>query len=701
MLIPILIFMLYQHNEKTKLVNLNQNCGLSKQVKIEILPDELKINENKFHAIGYVPKINQKVVLFGFSKNKQEQQLLKSIKTKSLIEVTGDLSELEKAPNFNQFDSNLFYGNQGIHGQIKVRQINKVSYDYKRTVSDIMHLIRYMGLQRTSKFPKTLKMYVQSLLFGFKNSDFKDNMLGVQQLGLIHLFSISGMHVYFLINFVMFMLSLLHIKRESIDWLLIFVLPGYFIVAGASVGLLRVILMVEGRLGVKKFGLYFTRLDIWSFALMINLLINPMLLLQFGCQLSYILSFALIYANHLNNVKRTIMMNVVGLPFILFNLYEWHILSLLANILIIPFFSLVIFPIVIIGYFLAIFNLPFVHLVNNGLLIFDKIMIVVSKFPGEITFGKPIMLVVIGMVILSLLILGNPNLKNKILLISLFVLTFLMIHFPLTGEITFFDVGQGDSTLIRQPFNTSITLIDTGGKPNFFAKEGQKTVYLAPETSIRYLKSIGINHIDNICLSHQDADHIGYLPAYLKDMQVDNVYIPWGMSHNQHFMKKIKPFMHKFKLIEVKDGNNIFNTPLQVVHPFIKGLGKNEDSMVLFGRINEKNWLFTGDLTRDEELKVLKKFPHMKVDIIKLGHHGSKTASDPNFIAAIKPKIGIISAGRNNRYGHPNDETLETMKNNKIKTISTQKNGMITYKYSSNDNGEFNTKWKDQKNVNS
>ncbi|WP_225360874.1 ComEC/Rec2 family competence protein [Fructilactobacillus lindneri] len=184
-------------------------------------------------------------------------------------------------------------------------------------------------------------------------------------------------------------------------------------------------------------------------------------------------------------------------------------------------------------------------------------------------------------------------------------------------------------------------------------------------------------------------------------MQVDNVYIPWGMSHNQHFMKKIKPFMHKFKLIEVKDGNNIFNTPLQVVHPFIKGLGKNEDSMVLFGRINEKNWLFTGDLTRDEELKVLKKFPHMKVDIIKLGHHGSKTASDPNFIAAIKPKIGIISAGRNNRYGHPNDETLETMKNNKIKTISTQKNGMITYKYSSNDNGEFNTKWKDQKNVNS
>ena len=76
-----------------------------------------------------------------------------------------------------------------------------------------------------------------------------------------------------------------------------------------------------------------------------------------------------------------------------------------------------------------------------------------------------------------------------------------------------------------------------------------------------------------------------------------------------------------------------------------------------------------------------------------MGHHGSKTASDPQFIQAIKPKIGIISAGRNNRYGHPNQETLDTMKKEQVKLISTQKDGMISYRYSRFES-YFTTKWK-------
>ena len=101
-------------------------------------------------------------------------------------------------------------------------------------------------------------------MFGYKNTDFKEEMDGVQQLGLIHLFSISGMHVYFLIDLILMLASLSYIKREHVQWAMIIGLPFYSIIAGSAVGLIRAILMIEERLIAGKFKLYFTRLDIWS-----------------------------------------------------------------------------------------------------------------------------------------------------------------------------------------------------------------------------------------------------------------------------------------------------------------------------------------------------------------------------------------------------------------------------------------------------
>lgn len=172
------------------------------------------------------------------------------------------------------------------------------------------------------------------------------------------------------------------------------------------------------------------------------------------------------------------------------------------------------------------------------------------------------------------------------------------------------------------------------------------------------------------------------------------------MKENKSFMNKLKPDIEKVELIEVGNGNQIDATNLKVVHPFQPGLGKNEDSMVIFADIAGLAWLFMGDLNREEELKIIEKYPNLKVDILKLGHHGSKTSSDPEFIKKIKPKIGIISAGRNNRYGHPNQETLMTMKKERVIVLNTQDSGMIKYQYQNNEKGYFITKWKGSLDVN-
>lgn len=164
-------------------------------------------------------------------------------------------------------------------------------------------------------------------------------------------------------------------------------------------------------------------------------------------------------------------------------------------------------------------------------------------------------------------------------------------------------------------------------------------------------------------------------------MEVEKIIIPIGMNENQNFMNKIRSFQHQFKLIPVKAGDQIQNSPLQILHPFEPGMGTNEDSMVLYGIFGQFSFLFMGDLDRNGEIDILKHYPTLKGDILKLGHHGSKTSSDPSFIKKVNPSIAIISAGRNNRYNHPSPETIEILNQEKINYISTQTKGMIKFIY--------------------
>ncbi|WP_268913833.1 ComEC/Rec2 family competence protein [Lentilactobacillus sp. SPB1-3] len=267
-----------------------------------------------------------------------------------------------------------------------------------------------------------------------------------------------------------------------------------------------------------------------------------------------------------------------------------------------------------------------------------------------------------------------------------------MIHFPVSGEVTMIDVGQGDSFLIRQPFNRHITLIDTGGKIHFNQQSWQRGCkkYQADRLGINYLKSIGINKIDEICVSHQDADHCGDLTAYLNQLGVGRVIVPLGMNNNPSFIKRLAEANYPLsRLVAVSDhqDNEIFDD-LHVLHPFVSGNGENHDSMVILGTFGGQRWLFTGDLDQQGELDVIHRYPSLKADILKVGHHGSKTSSNSEFIRSIQPKVALISAGRQNRYHHPNDETMQILKAERVLILNSQNLGMVRYQYRHN-SGKF------------
>ena len=316
---------------------------------------------------------------------------------------------------------------------------------------------------------------------------------------------------------------------------------------------------------------------------------------------------------------------------------------------------------------------------------------------GLLTFGKinwwQCLILILITMLLIIALRERPEWKfNKkelsMVLISTYLIFFGMIHFPLRGQVTLIDVGQGDSILITTPFLRKAYMIDTGGKLNF---SGKKVTPQVNRITIPFLKSLGISTLDGVFVSHQDADHVGDLGPLLEQVHVKRIFMAKGLINNPSFQKRLNGRIKHTKLVEllagmqVKDPKITFN----VVYPYQPGEGKNEDSLSLFFRVANKNWLFTGDLGQEGEKEIMQK-SNLSVDYFKLGHHGSKTSSNPDFLRVIHPQKVFISAGRKNRFGHPHQETLTTLSEQQIPWVSTQDCGMISWYYGGMQKSEFN-----------
>lgn len=638
-----------------------------------IYPDEIKKTDQGYYGIFESLKGGKKYLAFG-----KDKRLLKK-SSACEITVDGQITQIDGPRNFNQFDSSDYYKSLGVMNKLSIDKIKTFKRSHDNKIIDWLHYIRKKMIDFSDTLPSPLDVYTKSLFLGSMDSSFNDELIGVKTLGLIHLFSISGLHVFYIVSLISLILKRLKLTKETRLIITCLFLPTYFIIAGSSVGLLRSILSVEIGMVFALFKRSITSLDIYSITLMVNLFLQPMMLTQFGSQLSYALAFALIYTSGMSTIKQTIMMNLVSLPFVIYKLYEWHLLTMFANYLVIPIFSIIVMPAILIAIVTYPITETISQVVASGLKLFDNGLNLVGNLPGEIVFGKPNIFVTTCIFVITLLVLDNHKSKKTSLLILLYVGSFLWIHYPIQGEVSFFDVGQGDSILVRTPFNTSIIVIDTGGKINFNDKN---TIhYQAPRTSINYLKSIGISHIDNLVFTHQDFDHTGDAGAFLSELYVKRLIIGSGMQNNKQLMDRIKKDMSNTKMQLVLAGKHINNFPFNIYHPFKPGLGSNDDSIVLGTTINNKKWLFMGDLPSTGESDILNKYKNIKADYLKLGHHGSKNSSSNEFLKSIHPEMAIISSGRNNRYHHPNVETLNRLKLNHIGYLNTQNQGMISYRY--------------------
>lgn len=276
----------------------------------------------------------------------------------------------------------------------------------------------------------------------------------------------------------------------------------------------------------------------------------------------------------------------------------------------------------------------------------------------------------------------RKNGKKVRFIIIIIILSFSVIYcIPKNLKIYFIDVGQGDSSLIITPQRKNI-LIDGGGSSNSDFDVGKSTL-------IPYILDRGFTKIDIVIISHFDQDHVGAILTLLQELRVGRVYISKQAENSENYEKFLKIISEKnIKVYEVMAGNKIHiekNLYLDILWPtenLISTNALNNNAMVFNLHYKKFSMLFTGDIEETSEKEILKLYSKnkdlLKANILKVAHHGSKTSSTSEFINVVNPKIAVIGVGKNNKFGHPNENVLERLKQLGCKVFRTDLGGEIS-----------------------
>src|SRR6266446_2778216 len=253
-------------------------------------------------------------------------------------------------------------------------------------------------------------------------------------------------------------------------------------------------------------------------------------------------------------------------------------------------------------------------------------------------------------------------------------------------ELTVLDVGQGDSLFVVSPGGKTL-LIDGGGAfGGFPGHEERNGIDPGEEAVSPYLWSRGFQKLDVVALTHAHQDHLGGLTAILDNFRVARLWIgrevsSLALARLEELARRRKiPIEHELRGKSFRwDGvDGDFLWP-EIAPGEVAPSAKNNDSPVLRLRYGRRSILLPGDAEKQVEREILSEnsLEAMHSDVRKIGHHGSKNSTMPEFLATVEPRFGIISAGEDNPYGHPSPELLERLENAGVRVFRTDRDGAV------------------------
>lgn len=583
------------------------------------------------------------------------------------IYVYGVFKKPKENGNFNLFNYKRYLLSNKINYVVTASKITIIKKN-----DNVFYTLKNNLLKRIESANRS-KGYILAFLYADKSLIEKDIYTKYQKIGVSHLFAVSGMHVS-LISIVL--LKLLNKIKERKRYIIVSIfLSIYLFLTNFTISMVRATFQFILFFINKSFKLNIDNSNLVILLFLILVIINPYNIYNIGFLFSFIISFTLIRCSKLikgkfiiKSLKTSLISFFSSMPVLINNFFEVNFLGIILNIIYIPFVSYILFP-------LSLVTVLFPSL-DNILYMFISYFEKITDFFSNIKFlsfsicKMNIFLIIIYYIIFIYILKRKKKLIYKIVIVII-SLTFLINNGRIVNnEVSILDVGQGDSSLIRLK-NKNI-LIDTGGNINYD---------ISKNILIPYFKSVGIKKIDYLVLTHGDYDHIGEAINLVENFKVEKVIFncgPYNDLENELIeildKKKIKYYScikelnidnNKLHFLQTKEYDN-----------------ENENSNVIYTELNGYKFMFMGDAGVEKEKDILEKYNVSKIDVLKIGHHGSKTSSDKNFIDEMNPKYSVISVGKNNRYGHPNKEVLNNLGKSKI--YRTDQDGSIMFKIKNN-----------------
>ncbi|MBM4762358.1 DNA internalization-related competence protein ComEC/Rec2 [Bacillus sp. B15-48] len=685
--------------------------------------DEVKFDGDRLSALVEILPEREKAMLSYRIRSSQEKVSLKeTIYPGTKIFLAGSLKQPGQSRNPNGFNYQQYLQRKNIYWMLEPEEIdlNRISHG-KRNILTILRTYRQKEVQTfADHLEEETAAIFSALLFGDRQLMSPETKDSYTKNGTVHLLAISGLHVGLLTGMVFYLLLFFGVTKEKAELSLIILLPLYAILTGLAPSVMRAATMLLIFLLLRRWKLRIPPIDILSITCLLLITLSPMIIYEPGFQLSFFVSLALIlsagriicrFSSYLSRIAVvSIISHLTSIPIIINYFYEISLIAVVSNLLFVPLFSIILLPLILVVYFI---QLVFPFALDLLLPLITKLILLTNTFSysfaslpmSSLIIGKPasVQLFIYIVTLVVTFIWWEKKYFSHSKLLFLFVLPFLPIFIQLVspylspyGKIVFVDVGQGDSILIQLPYQRGTYVIDTGGTITFNREDWQsrRDAYeVGKDVLVPYLKSEGIRKIDKLILTHGDMDHIGGAIALISELKIKEIMLPVASERSEKEIEILEMAMRKKIKVEIVGkghGWYVEDNRFLVLSPMEELSKKNDGSIVIWAQVGGKTWLFTGDLEQSGEEQLITVFRDLKVDFLKVGHHGSNSSTSQLFLDTILPEVAVITVGRGNRYGHPHKDVLERLEEGNVEIYRTDQNGAILYLFKGK-NGTFRT----------
>ncbi|HCC07899.1 MAG TPA: DNA internalization-related competence protein ComEC/Rec2 [Clostridiales bacterium] len=624
------------------------------------------------------------------------------------VEIKGTFYRTKEARNKGQFDENAYMKTRKIYykfyGDVVTYKKNPYNLD------KFLNNTKQNAMNITNKLmpPKEAGL-VNSMILGDKNSLDGDLKKLYSDVGISHIIAISGMHILVLCLIIYKVLSLLKVNKKVNAVISMLFLIFYALLTGGSPSAIRAVVMGCVMLFADVIGREKDNYSNISFAALVLIIYNPSVVHDIGFLLSFAAVSGIITTVPLLDklyvcpkvIKEILSSSVAAIiwttPIIAYYFYEIPTYSLIANILVVPLSSILLI-VSIVGMLIGIVWVglaKIIMLVVYYILVYNEMVstYLVNLGYAKVVTGQPNIYVIILYYVLIILIVlyfsQDKEVKEKLkeycvdVVFAITLIIMIIQIWPKSFNIEILDVGQGDSIVINTPKDKHV-LIDGGGDINIEDAQGNTGKNIVD----KYMKYSGIRKLDAVFVTHPDFDHIKGVIEIVDLMKVDKLILTIGKANETELQKELinKAKDKKIPIYYFKQGDFMTIDDLRItcIYPDLDvdtyAKGNNDYSLVLKVDYKEKSILFMGDISEENEKKIINKYKNLDVDLIKVAHHGSKYATMNEFLERVRPEYAVISVGRNN-YGHPGIETLERLANHTVETYITKERGAVTVQY--------------------